>query len=95
MTGVRDIRLQVRDEYAPTFGRQRLTLWSGPFACNPLGTATELPNHDGYMVTIDHLMWSHTVRVPCESPRTDENYERVDAAIQAAFTEAEIRLHQE
>ena len=82
-------RISVRDECAPKFGRQVLTLWSGPFASNFEGTATELPKHGGYMVTLAYSK----VRVSCESPRTDENYARTDAAIQAAFTQAETDGH--
>lgn len=72
--------IRVRDEYAPRFGRQRLTLWSGAFASYFEGWAIELPKHDGYMVTIGN----HKIRVSCESPRTDENYARVDDAIRGA-----------
>lgn len=81
-------RVQVRDEYAPKFGRQVLTLWSGTFASDFDGTAVELPNRDGYMVNFP----PHKMRVPCESPRTDENYERVDAAIQAAVDNARLNV---
>jgi len=74
----------IRDEYRPRFGRQELTLWSGSFASEYEGTALELPGHDGYMVTT----WTGAkVRVRCESPRTDANYDRVDAALSAAFAE--------
>lgn len=72
----------IRDEYAPKFGRQRLTLWSGAFASTFEGWATELPNHDGYMVTLDYFRGS--VRVECETPRNGENWLRVDAALEAA-----------
>lgn len=82
-------RMGVRDEYTPKFGRQVLTLWSGWFYSDFEGTAVELPNHDGFMLTVDHFTWAHKVRVSCESPRTDENYERVDAAIETAYAEAE------
>ena len=88
-------RVGVRDEYAPQFGRQRLTIWSGPFASNYEGSATELPRHDGYMLTISHFLWSHKVRVLCESPRTDENWMRVDDAIRAAYEEAETACEKE
>ena len=72
----------IRDEYAPTFGRQRLTLWSGDFASTFEGWATELPGHDGFMVQIEY---GDKIRVTCESPRTDGNYMRVDDAINAAL----------
>jgi hypothetical protein len=81
----------VRDEYAPTFGRQRLTLWSGAWSSDFEGWATELPRHDGYMVTLDHFLSSEKVRVTCESPRTDDNYEQVDAAIAEAVERIESR----
>jgi hypothetical protein len=71
--------IQVRDEYAPQFGRQLLTLWSGSFADCYLGSALELPQRNGYMVT----MGGRKLRILCESPRTDENYQSVDAALAA------------
>lgn len=77
--------ISVRDEYRSTFGRQHLTLWSPPFASTFEGWAHELPNHDGFMVTLDWFRGK--VRVECESPRTDENWMRVDDAIRAAVTE--------
>jgi hypothetical protein len=80
-------RFGVRDEYAPRFGRQVLTVWSGGFMSDYEGQAHELPRHDGFMVTLDHFTWSESVRVSCESPRTDENYARVDAAISVAVAE--------
>lgn len=83
-------RYSIRDEYAPLFGRERLTLWSGAFASTFEGHAWELPNHDGYMVTLDYL---GSVRVECETPRTDENYDRVDAALSAAAQELARAAH--
>jgi hypothetical protein len=74
--------ISVRDEYAPQFGRQVLTLWSGGFCSDYEGRAVELPNHDGFMVTLEY---ETPIRVACESPRTAENYERVDDAIRAAL----------
>lgn len=71
----------VRDEYAPTFGRQNLTLWQGSFMSEYAGSARELPGHDGFMVT---LYSGRTIRVPCSAPRTEINFEEVDAAIAAA-----------
>ena len=72
----------IRDEYAPRFGRQRLTLWSGAFATTYEGDALELPKHNGYMVT---PYSGPRFRVTCPAPRTDDNYREVDAAIDAAF----------
>ena len=73
-------RFSIRDEHTPKFGRQVLTLWSGAFASDHEGDAWELPGHDGYMVALE---FRGKVRVACESPRTTENFERVDAAINA------------
>jgi hypothetical protein len=74
----------VRDEYAPKFGRQCLTLWSGVFLSDFEGTATELPGHDGFMISTEY---HGDVRVSCPSPRTDKNYLQVDEALEAAVRE--------
>ena len=79
----------VRDEYAPRFGRQRLTLWSGAFASTFEGWATELPGHDGFMVELDYFRGK--VRVACEAPRNDDNWMRVDDALNAAAQEIDAR----
>jgi hypothetical protein len=76
----------IRDEYTPTFGRQNLTLWSGPFSSTFEGTARELPNHNGFMVA---LTYGSKVRVECDAPRTSDNYQEVDAAICDAVMKAE------
>lgn len=76
----------IRDEYEPKMGRQALTLWSGGFADQYEGSAWELPNHDGFMVTLEYR---GKIRVACESPRTDANYLRVDHAINAAVSRHE------
>lgn len=80
--------ISIRDEYAPTFGRQRLTAWRGAFASDYIGEALELPNHDGYIVALEY--GQQRVRVSCEAPRTESNFQRVDAAIVAALTEAGV-----
>ena len=77
----------VRDEYAPKFGRQRLTLWSGAFASSFAGWAVELPGHDGFMVELDYSRGKK--RVTCEAPRDDDNWQRVDKAINEAAKEIE------
>lgn len=69
------------------FGREVLSLWSGPFASQWEGSAFELPRHDGYVVT---LYDGRQVRVSCQSPRTDESYAAVDDAIRAAIAEPPI-----
>lgn len=78
----------VRDEYAPRFGRQQLTLWSGGFSSDFEGFAAELPDHNGYMLRLDYVPGHPKIRVECPSPRTDANYEQVDAALRAAFETA-------
>lgn len=78
------MRVAVRDEYTPRFGRQELTLWSGGFASTYEGHALELPRHDGYMVT---TYAGAKIRVACDSPRTDDNFHEVDASINAALAE--------
>jgi hypothetical protein len=75
--------VSVRDDYAPRFGRQVLSLWGGGFASDYGGQAWELPAHDGFMVSLDY--GSARVRVTCPAPRTDENYQAVDAAIGEAY----------
>lgn len=72
----------IRNEYKPIFGRERLTLWSGQFCSDYEGSALQLPNRNGYMVQTFN---GRKVRVECESPRTDENYLRVDEAINEAL----------
>lgn len=78
----RAIRYGVRDEYKPRFGRQVLTLWTGPFSEQYEGYAWELPKRDGYMVRLDY---SEPVKVLCPTPRDEETYVQVDAAINAAL----------
>lgn len=71
----------VRDEYAPEFGRQVLTLWEGGFLSDYVGRAVELPRGGGFMVAIDG---GARIRVECPSPRTSENFHAVDEAIGTA-----------
>lgn len=78
------IRISVRDEYAPRFGRQTLTLWSGAYASDFEGDAMELPRHDGFMLTIG----GRKIRVTCDAPRTEDNFAQVDAAINATLGKA-------
>lgn len=75
------MRVFVQDAYSPEFGLQVLTLWSGEWAGTYEGRARETRKHDGYVVR----MWDgRKVRVKCEAPRTDENWQRVDEAIRQA-----------
>lgn len=69
-------------DYNSTHKRERLTLWSGPFASVREGEAYSLPKGDGYMVTLEY---GDKVRVTCPTPRTDKNYIEVDAAINKAL----------
>lgn len=71
-------------DYNETHKRERLDVWSGPFMSEWEGSALSLPKGDGYMVT---LYGGKKVRVSCPTPRTDENYLEVDAAINAALRE--------
>lgn len=67
------------------FGREILTLWTGAFMSGYCGQAVELPKHNGYMVTLSSMGNTRKLRVDCESPRTDNNWMRVDEAINAAI----------
>lgn len=72
----------IRNEHKPKFGREQLTLWSGQFCSEYEGSALQLPQRNGYMVQT----WDgRKVRVECESPRTEDNYLRVDEAINEAL----------
>lgn len=75
----------VRDEYAPLFGRERLTVWGGDWASELVGSLWELPNRDGYMFTPYYRSSGPRVRITCATPRTDDNYLAVDAAILSAL----------
>lgn len=69
-------------EYTATHKRERLAVWSGPFCSVYEGEAFSLPKGDGYMVTTYN---GDKVRVVCPTPRTDDNYLAVDAAIADAL----------
>lgn len=74
----------VATDYDRSAGRKReyLTVWSGPFFSVWEADAVSLPKGDGYMLRTYNGV---KVRVSCPTPRTDENYEEVDAAIDAAL----------
>lgn len=78
----------VTDNYAPPFGRQELNLWTGAFMSEHVGFAWELPKHNGYMVRAN-ANTDLKLKVSCPAPRTDENYEIVDAALEKAVIELE------
>lgn len=69
-------------DYSATHKRQRLTVWSGPFASVWEADALSLPKNDGYMLT---TYTGNKVRVTCPAPRDDENYREVDRAISDAL----------
>lgn len=68
----------IRDEYSPRFGRQVLTIWSGPFAETFEGTAVELPKGDGYMITTRQNVKIRARLAPSYVPRSDATYRKVD-----------------
>jgi hypothetical protein len=72
-------------EYSSTHKRERLLVWSGPFASVFEAQAYSLPKQDGYMLTTYH---GAKIRVSCPCPRTDENYPEVDNALTNA-----LRVH--
>jgi hypothetical protein len=69
-------------DYNETHKRERLTLWSGAFSSGYEGEALSLPSGKGYMVT---PYYGEKFRVASPTPRTDENYQQVDAALNAAL----------
>ena len=69
-------------DYTASHKRERLTVWSGSFASVFEAEGFTLPKGDGYMFTTYH---GDKVRVPCPTPRTDENYIKVDEAINEAL----------
>ncbi|MGW5267190.1 hypothetical protein ACWEQ4_00930 [Rhodococcus sp. NPDC003994] len=69
-------------EYSATHVRQRITVWSGAFYSVREAEGLSLPNGDGFMLTTYN---GDKVRVSCPSPRTEDNYEAVDTAIDAAL----------
>ena len=69
-------------EYGTDHKRDRIVVWSGPFYSVYEGEGYSLPNDDGYMITTYN---NDKVRVMCPTPRTGDNYEIVDSAIQEAL----------
>jgi hypothetical protein len=69
-------------DYNQTHKRERLTVWSGPFASVLEAAALSLPKGNGYMLTTYH---GEKIRVECPTPRTDENYQEIDKAISDAL----------
>lgn len=67
-------------EYNKTHKRDRITVWSGQFCDTFEADGLSLPT-GGYMLTY----FGKKIRVKCPSPRTEENYLQVDAAVSAAL----------
>lgn len=62
--------------------RDHVTVWTGPFMSEWVADGVSRRNGGGYMLTA----WDGaTVRVSCPTPRTDDNYLAVDAAISDAL----------
>jgi len=68
--------------YRKMFGREVIEVWTGPFMLTWEAEGVALPKGDGYMLK---TYAGHKVRVTCPSPRTDDNYEEVDRAINDAL----------
>ena len=73
-------------EYNKSHKRDCITVWSGQFSDQWEAVGYSLPKGNGYMLT------THTgdkVRVSCPTPRTEQNYTEVDAAVAAAMEQHE------
>ena len=77
----------VAKDYDYAGKRERLTVWSGPFASLFEADALSLPKGDGYMVT---LRTGEKIRVTSPVGRDDKNYREIDSAINAAINEHEL-----
>lgn len=72
----------IRKEEKPVLGRERLTIWSGSFCSEYEGHALQMSDKRGYIIRT----WTgQKLRVECETPRTEDNYQRVDQAINEAL----------
>lgn len=69
-------------DYNASHKRDRITVWSPPFASTYEAEGYSLPGGDGYMLTTYN---GDKVRVTCPTPRTDETYEAVDKAVSDAL----------
>ena len=80
------MKFSVASDYAynATHKRDCVTVWSGQFCDTWEATGFSLPS-GGYSLT---LYGGEKVRVPCPSPRTQDNYQEVDAAISSAIAKA-------
>jgi hypothetical protein len=64
-------------EYNKTHKRDRITVWSGQFCDTWEASGLSLPS-GGYMLV---TFTGDKLKVKCPSPRTDANYQEVDAAV--------------
>lgn len=74
-------------DYNETHKRDRIDVWSGAFSSLWEAEGYSLPGGDGYMLTRYN---GDKVRVTCPTPRTDNTFRAVDAAVSAA-----LRAHDE
>lgn len=74
----------VATDYDFNAGRKRdyLQVWSGPFMSNWEAEGVSLPKGDGYMLRTYN---GDKVRATCPTPRNDDNYQEIDAAISKAL----------
>jgi hypothetical protein len=77
-----DVRYGVTTDYDYSAERKRqyLDVWSGPWMHDHEGRAVSRPR--GFAITTNN---GAKVYIDCPSPRTDDNYQQVDAAISAAL----------
>jgi hypothetical protein len=75
----------IATDYDRNEGRKRdyLTVWSGAFASDYEAQGVSLPRGDGYMLT---TYGGAKVRVTCPTPRNEDTWQEVDAAINAALS---------
>ena len=70
-------------EYNKTHKRDRITVWSGQFCDTWEASGFSLPN-GGYMLTTFN---GDKIKVECPNPRTEANYQEVDAAVCTAMAQ--------
>lgn len=68
-------------DYSAEHKRQRIEVWTGPWFHSFEAEGYSLPSGGFMLITYN----GDKVRVPCDSPRTESNYEDVDKAIDYAL----------
>lgn len=81
-TTYKPTRFGVATDYDYTGKRDKVIVWSGSFMGTFEAEGLSLPKGDGYMLTTYN---GDKVRVECPTPRETENYEEIDAKINAAL----------